>query len=140
MYHIPTLHTSSSALRTAVSTVLVLITSTACADPSRVIDVPATGDGGDPDADRHAAAALSSIDDVLFRILPALGEAAAVEPLRAQLTELSVLLAVGDWPIDATAVTAAQRALDDFADTAGADEAELDAMRLALQAAATVLP
>ena len=116
---------------------LLLVTTTACADRPSPVDVPPRRGEASADAGPvGATAALTSIDDALVRIVPALDEPRAAAPLRATLAELRTALAAGDGADVPSARAAAHRALEAYARATGRDEAELDAIRLALDAAA----
>lgn len=126
----------ASILRTSMLAVVTAIASTACVDAAAPTDSPLDAVSADPDA-VHARAALIGIDDALLRILPLLDDAEATAPLRATLTDLSSVIATGERTERQSAAAAtALRALDAMTGYVGADEAELDAIRLAVDAAA----
>jgi hypothetical protein len=87
---------------------------------------------------RDAANALGGIDDVLDRIVPALTERAAAQPLEAALGGLREAHANADANGVPALIDAARGAVDRYARN-DSDLADVDAIRLALDYAAAAL-
>jgi hypothetical protein len=88
------------------------------------------------------AAHVIALEDVLGRLLPALGDRVAAERLRPPLSELVAALNGGETNHPAAPLGIAERVLERVAGTPGlADEhgADLDAIRLVLEHIATSL-
>jgi hypothetical protein len=81
--------------------------------------------------------ALDGVDDALDRILPALSDAAAARGLAAALAGVRTALDEVDAEGMPALLDAARGAVDRYART-GTDQADLDAVRLALDYAAAV--
>ena len=119
---------------------LVIVAANGCADASSPTDVTHV-DEPVQNTTIHGTAALSSIDDALARISPALNDPAAAAPLRAALLELRMLLA-SDGAADGMAAdgkaaeATARHAVHAYGQNTTGEDAELDAIRLALDAAA----
>ena len=113
---------------------LVIVASTACADTASPTD-ESTADEPSQYAATDVTAALGSIDDALARIIPALGDRANAARLRAALLELRIPLAAGGAAPE-NATDAAARAVDAYRRSTTGEAADLDAIRLALDAAA----
>ena len=124
---------------------LVMVAANGCVDGSSPTDVTHV-DEPVQHTTIHGTAALSSIDDALARLIPALDDAVAAAPLRAALLELRMLLA-SDGAADGMATdgnvtegnateATARRAVHAYGRNTTGEDAELDAIRLALDAAA----
>jgi hypothetical protein len=113
---------------------VVIVAATACADTASPTDVSPVGEPLQQAA-IDATAALSSIDDALARIVPALNDRTNAAPLRAALLELRIVLAAGGGA-GSTTTEAAARAVDAYRRNSIGEVADLDAIRLALDVAA----
>lgn len=79
-----------------------------------------------------AAEARLAIDDVVDRIVPALGDEATGKPLARALRDLARALNAGRLADGAVLARDARTELERYARLGGGDAAEMDAIRLAL--------
>jgi hypothetical protein len=88
-----------------------------------------------------AEAATVAVADAALRVLPALADTPVRPRLAKELAELAVVLAFSDWARVRRALDGAQALLDRYAQGApSAEEADLAAIRLALDHVRTILP
>ena len=131
--HDPVLTPSGDAARLVRWLLALVIVTNACADATSPTEVSHV-DEPSQHATIDASAALSSIDDALSRIVSTLDDPATAAPLRAALLELRIPLAAGG-AAPGNATEAAARAVDAYGRSTTGEDAELDAIRLALDVA-----
>jgi hypothetical protein len=118
---------------------LVVVAANGCVDGSSPTDVTHV-DEPVQHTTIEGTAGLSSIDDALARIIPALDDPVAAAPLRAALLELRMLLAseraADGMATEGNATEATARlAVHAYGRSTTGEDADLDAIRLALDVA-----
>jgi len=129
--------TSFPARRSLLVVVLAAAAAAACAsdDARGLPTAPAIPSAAVPDRIGAISLTAEAVGDVLMRVLPALDDRTASEPLFATLTALHRLLVAEKTTEAAGLLPAVQATLDVYERRTGAqgqDAADLDAIRLAL--------
>lgn len=119
---------------------VALATTPACVDRSSPVEVSEVREAPHDGGRATVSAALIGIEDALARIIPALQDPLAAEPLRTTLLELRAVLAAGGGAAVQPREAAARRALATYSRTSDGEDAEIDAVRLAMDAAAGGYP
>lgn len=105
-------------------------------DPASPEPAPASAKG----TAVQAAAASPALQDALTRLIPNLSQGAPVATLTSALRALATAMASSNDAVTAVALERALAAVDQYASSSAADEADVDAIRLAIAVHAATNP